>query len=228
MKGRFSVFIMFFLLVSTAETQNPQGDKYANEDISSFMPKGYALRQVESSDLNQDGLQDKLLVLESDPQVDTTFLESDGDSAAVKHIYSISKVTSRSVIILIRQKNGRLKQYLRNDDALPGSEENPMAHMSSAFLGVTVQGSTFSYSDASHDEMGACQTTKTFKYDKKANDWFLDAIIDSCADANPSGDSYWGPYKETRHRTATDFGKVPFTQYSCSKQYGVRPNLTKK
>jgi len=219
MKGRFFIFLASFILTTTSEAQNPEVDKYANEDLSSFIPKGFIIANTVCADLNVDGIPDRLLVLVTDYDPDNNSNEL--DSVANKRSDTSMTWLYRPVLILIRQKNGKLTQLKKSNDIIQaelvgGGPFNGVE----PFGGANASTGSFSLVFSARGGGQDCDETVTFKYNKKAKDWLLESIVDMCSDVNPDGEEpYWGPRKEVGRKTIKDFGKVSFSEYNYDKAY---------
>ena len=212
MKRWLIVFAVMLMLVTTSWAQKPEKGKYVAESLSAFIPKGYIIANNASVDLNADSLPDKLLVIEVDPDLDSIELTKLSDAKV--------DVTARPVILLIRQKNGLLKQVKRNDYIIQYE-----AYWAGSitrvdpFSGSNAGTGRFSFGFASRGGGQNCERTITFSYNRKADDWYLTQIVNMCSDENPSGEPYWGPPKEAGRRTPKEFGLVSFSEYNYDKPY---------
>ncbi len=180
------------------------------DKLSRFIPKGYVIKDSLRADLNFDGRKDLLMVLQFDEHMDSVTRK--------KNYTDTFDFTLRPMIILVRQKNGELKQVRRNDHVIDhhtvwiggtGGED--------PYAGVDVEDGNFSFNIASHGGGQSCTTTTEFCYSFNENDWFLEEVITSCTDFNAPDDNY--DVKETSKHTAVDFGKVRFTDYNFNTEY---------
>lgn len=164
------------------------------QSIGSFIPYGYKFLREYTDDLNNDGIKDKLLLIEQD-----TTIKKDNSSKI------------RPLLILLGQKDQSLKEIARNDFVIFDDEST--AYGGDAFDiedGIKIERGKFTISHFYHifNELSSQQFT--FKYDEKKKDWFLtkqtfNSEIDNQVsdDTTTVSDIY----------TAKDFGSISFRDY---------------
>ncbi len=145
-----------------------------------------------SADLNGDGLNDYLVVLEMQ--------KKNPSHADIKE-------KQRPALIIIRQKDGSLKQVKRNDIVISCSTCSLPGGLIDGFSGITVASRTFSISN---QQMGsAYQTTYTYKfgYSKRDSTWQL-VQVETTQERLDSDDSL----KDIR-TPPNSFGKIDFADF---------------
>lgn len=161
--SQIASYILFFLLGCNSLTKLKLTDSTSlvkeiqSKSSSQFIPKGYNLIKEYSGDLNNDGLEDKLLLIEL--------------KASNKKDNS-SKI--RPLLILLAQKNKTLKEVSRNDFLI--FDDEATAYGGDAFNsldGIKIENGKFTISYFYHifNELSSQQFT--FKYVKAKNNWFL-------------------------------------------------------
>ena len=172
----------------------PKTKKTELQSISSFIPYGYRFLKEYTGDLNNDGLEDKLLLIEQD-----TNIKKD----------SSSKV--RPLLILLGQKDQSLKEIARNDFVI--FDDEATAYGGDAFDiedGIKIEKGKFTISYFYHifNELSSQQFI--FKYDETKNDWFLTKqTFNSDMDNQVSDDTT----TVSDIYTAKDFGSISFRNY---------------
>ncbi|HRO75407.1 MAG TPA: hypothetical protein PLP27_04595 [Crocinitomicaceae bacterium] len=165
------------------------------DELLEFIPTNYSILNNTSGDLNLDGINDCILVLKKNGE-DT-----------------LSDVTEnperRPLLILLRDKNNKLKLAKRNDNTVLCVDCGGV--LGDPFMGITIKNGYFS---VEHYGGSAWRWTYivTYKYSKEDNEWLLHKA---------GGDSYHTsePNKvESSVRTTKDFGKVKFETFDIYEE----------
>jgi|GEM_PF-2426433 len=172
----------------------PATRKTQSQSVSDSIPKGYKFLREYVGDLNNDGIEDKLLLIEQD----TTIKKNNS-----------SKI--RPLIILVGQKDLSLKQIARNDFII--FDDEATAYGGDAFEGedgIKIEKGKFTISYFYHVFNELSSQLFTFKYDETKKDWFLtEQTFNSGMDTQVSDDT-----TTVRHiYTIKDFGIISFKDY---------------
>ncbi|NLL28705.1 MAG: hypothetical protein GX259_07900 [Bacteroidales bacterium] len=169
-------------------------DSSPNE-LLEFLPTNYSILNATSGDLNLDGINDYILVLKKNDE-DSLFFVSDGPE-------------KRPLLILIRDKNNKLKLVRRNDNTVYCFGCGGI--MGDPFMGITIKNGYFS---VEHYGGSAWRWTRiiTYKYSKKDNEWFLHK------DGSESFYVFEPENVESKIKTTKDFGKVKFEEFDIYKE----------
>lgn len=162
--------------------------------INDFVPKGYKLIKEYAGDLNNDGLEDKLLLIEKDTAT------SKNNSPKV-----------RPLLILLGQKDLGLKEVARNDFVI--FDDEATAYGGDAFNagdGIAVEKGKFTINYFYHVFNELASQQFTFKYDQAKKDWFLTRqTFSSEMDGQVSDDAT----TIIDIYTPKDFGVISFRNY---------------
>jgi len=168
-----------------------QFDRELPPELGSFIPEGYVALAHTYGDLNKDKKDDVLLILKH--------IDEEKNSDVNEN------PVSRPLLIIIRQKDGSLKQVARNDSVVlcfncGGAFGDPYA-------GTTIKNGYFSIEHYGGSSW-KWERIITFKYDKKGNTWLLhrDGTIRYQPDNSVGGEDIF---------TTKNFGKVEFEKFSA-------------
>lgn len=160
MKALFA--LVFFTAIQATSFADEQTDKIPPE-IRPFAEEGTIIYDWKSSDLNGDGLDDYLVVLEKQKK------KPENPDIQVKE---------RPLLIIIRQKDNTLKLVKRNDLAVACSTCGGRVG-DDGFTRITASKGKFSIRN--HIMGTAYQTSDTynFGYSRRDNTWQLVSVVDS-------------------------------------------------
>jgi len=187
----------FFLLLLTATSGMVWAQQPGTEDLGSFVPKGYKLRYQYNGDLNQDSLQDKIIVVETDRSL--------GDDSLRALLPPGTNLLKRPVIILLRQPDHSLKRVTRNDQAIGQVLGN-----TDPFTTIRCGIGTFTIEQTVQDGSQHCTIASRFEWSAKQSDWYLKLYSHSCIFTTAGAGSDDAGYKE---KTPKNFGKITFGKY---------------
>ena len=162
-----------------------------SDDLSSFIPKNYAILDTASGDLNLDAVEDKIVVL-----------NKKGEDTLSNYGIHTEK---RPLLILIRDKNNKLHLSKRNDNTVYCVDCGGV--MGDPFTGITIKNGYFSIE---HYGGSGWRWTRiiTYKFEKDKNDWFLhkDGGVSFHA-SNP---------EDTKEivKTKKEFGEIRFQDFN--------------
>jgi len=178
-------------LTTTNNDPNIEGLKQTTDksqsELLKFIPKNYSILDSVTGDLNLDKINDYILVLKKNGENDTT---------------------RRPLLILIRDKNNKLKLVRRNDNTVYCIDCGGI--MGDPFMGITLKNGYFS---VEHYGGSAWRWTRivTYKYFRQDNEWFLHK------DGTESFHVSEPEKVERTIKTKKDFGKVTFEQFDIYK-----------
>jgi hypothetical protein len=166
-----------------------QFDRELPLELGQFIPDGYVALGHAYGDLNKDKKDDVILILKNMDEEKTSDVNAN--------------VEARPLLIILRQKDGSLKQVARNDSVVlcyncGGAFGDPYA-------GISIKNGYFSIEHYGGSSW-KWERVITFKYDKKANNWFL----------HRDGTIRYQPSNEIGGEeilTTKDFGKVEFEKF---------------
>jgi hypothetical protein len=195
MKTRVVLFLVFCLSAVTVNAQTSEAIKVPAE-VQAFIEKDSKAIALESADLNGDGLQDYILVIER-PEL-----------TAAKYGYDVQQ---RPLLILVRNNENKLSEVKRNEQIVYCSDCGGV--MGDPFMGVTVGKNTFT---VNHYGGSAWRWELSYKFNYSRIDktWQLVRIEKT---------SYHNvrPMKETLEKTVLtppkDFGKVDIAEFDPAK-----------
>jgi len=194
-----ALFIFLFFLViqysSLAEELSPS--KNTPAEIQLFAEKGTFIIDWKSADLNGDGLDDYLIVLEIQKKI-----PSDPDM----------NEKQRPVLLLIRQQDDSLKLVKRNDQIVTCSTCG--GNFVDGFAGMSIAKNRFSISN--HLQGTTAQTTKTysFAYSRRDETWQLVRI-------ETIQEELFSEEKFTRLKIPpVDYGKIDFSDFNPNNYRG--------
>jgi hypothetical protein len=198
MKAGFLIPILFLASLAIAAQGEYIPMKDAPSEVKPFVEKDYLPLAIESADLNGDGLQDYVVVLEkqkaepTDPDIEEN---------------------QRRLLILIRETGGGLKEVKRNDKIVFCSTCGGV--MGDPFVGVEAGNKTFKVSHYG----GSAQRWAieyTFNYSRKDNTWQLVRVKEedfSASDPNKIKTRLYTPPK--------DYGKIDIADFDPEHWKGV-------
>jgi len=167
-----------------------QFDRELPLELGQFIPDGYVVLGHAYGDLNKDKKDDVIMILKNMDEEKTSDVNEN--------------VEARPLLIILRQKDGSLKQVASNDSVVlcyncGGAFGDP-------YTGITIKNGYFSIEHYGGSSW-KWERIVTFKYDKKANNWFLhkDGIV-RYQPTNEKGSEII--------RTSKDFGKLAFEKFS--------------
>jgi len=165
-------------------------------ELLEFLPTNYSVLDTVSGDLNLDGINDYILVL-----------KKNGEDTLSNVIDNPEK---RPLLILLRDKNNKLKLVRRNDNTVYCIDCGGM--MGDPFMGITIKNGYFS---VEHYGGSAWRWTRiiTYKYSKQDNEWFLHK------DGSESFHASEPEKVESNIKTIKDFGNVKFEEFDIYKEY---------
>lgn len=174
-------------LVSNISTNQEQA--VVNE-LQKFIPENYLLLDSLSSDLNQDGLKDYLLILKNKGEVAL--------SNVVEH------PEKRPLLILIQNKSNQLELKSKNENVVYCVDCGGM--MGDPYVTMVYKDGYFSIE---HYGGSTWRWTRiiTFKYNKTKDDWFLHK------DSSESFRVDDTEKVQTNIKTTKDFGVVRFNEF---------------
>jgi hypothetical protein len=164
-------------------------------NLSHFLPEGYSILDTARGDLNLDSIPDMLLLLHK-----TTLTREDSiaeDSATESLV--------RPLVILIGNKDGTFTYRVENDYAV-------MCRKCGGAFGDPYSGLVIKKGYFSADHYGGSRerwsASVTFKYDKRADDWFL----------HKNGGSSYDQFDDEKSstewvKTKKDFGVIRFEDF---------------
>jgi hypothetical protein len=159
------------------------------------VPTNFSLLDSICGDLNLDEINDYILVL-----------KKNGED-------SLSKVVDdperRPLLILLREKDNKLKLVRRNDNTVSCIDCGGM--MGDPFMGITIKNGYFS---VEHYGGSAWRWYRiiTYKFSKQENEWFLHKVgLESYHASEPEK-------VESKIRTTKDFGKIKFEEFDIYKE----------
>jgi len=151
--------------------------------ISKFIPKGSTFLRVDKGDLNRDGIEDAILVLE----------KKDGN---------------RPLLILLGTKNQTYKLKAQNENIVYRADSG--GARGDPFYGVVIKNGYFSVShEGGSRERWSVLTT--FKYNAKKRNWFLHKESGTTFDTRTSSGIV--EEIENYVKTVKDFGVISFEEY---------------
>ena len=164
-------------------------------ELLEFVPSNYSVLDTLSGDLNLDEINDYILVL-----------KKNGEDTLSNVIDNPER---RPLLILLRDKNNKLKFAKRNDNTVYCIDCGGV--MGDPFMGLTIKNGYFS---VEHYGGSAWRWTRiiTYKYSKQENDWFLHK------DGSESFHASEPEKVESNIRTTKDFGKIKFTEFDIYKE----------
>jgi len=186
-------------LTPTENSPKRESFKQAVDNLPSellpFLPTNYSVLDTVSGDLNLDGINDYILVL-----------KKNGEDTLSNVIDNPEK---RPLLILLRDKNNKLKLVRRNDNTVYCIDCGGM--MGDPFMGITIKNGYFS---VEHYGGSAWRWTRiiTYKYSKQDNEWFLHK------DGSESFHAAEPEKVESKIRTTKDFGNVKFEEFDIYKE----------
>ncbi len=183
--------------VIITEVTDTEGVKNLPEVISKFVPKGFAVINVTSGNLNLDDYSDTILVLK----------QNDEETS--------QEEVKRPLLILLGQADRSFKLEKRNDVAVfcfacGGIGGDP-------FVGITIKNGYFSIEHG----VSAGQhwdDVATFKYDKTKQNWFLHKEGYESYDMTDNPDQQGLTKTFDRQRTVKDFGIISFDNFDIYKR----------
>jgi hypothetical protein len=160
-----------------------------------FVPTNYSVLDTVSGDLNLDKINDYILVL-----------KKNGEDTLSNVIDNPER---RPLLILLSDKNNKLKLAKRNDNTVYCIDCGGI--MGDPFMGITIKNGYFS---VEHYGGSAWRWTRivTYKYSKQDNEWFLHK------DGSESYHTSEPEKVESNIRTTKDFGKVKFEEFDIYKE----------
>ncbi|PXV59804.1 hypothetical protein SAMN04487785_101225 [Dyella jiangningensis] len=161
------------------------------DDLNAFATDGYRLMDSLTSDLNDDGRPDALLVL--DPP-------ADGDK-------KLGQGTPRRVLIVVRGESGQLHEAARNDKIVPCSACGGLAGDPYAFTRVERGQFTISNGGGSRERWS---DDYTFTYSTERKDWLLSKVTRSVSDEETNA-------HKAIELTPKDFGDITFKDFDPGK-----------
>lgn len=183
--------LLFLLFISCQTEQDNDSEKTSLElsesqivenELKAFIPEGYKLVGDWTADLNLDSIDDKLIEIELDSNI-------------------------RPLIILIRQKDGTLRQVARNDHAIKWDycDWNLFAEVE------VVQTGSFTISFFKHCYGRPLSEDISFKYSTAQKNWFLNEYSVTIGSNSPSDGGEYPTTKITK--TEKEFGQITFEEY---------------
>jgi hypothetical protein len=128
-------------------------DAVIPDEIKPFLLKGYEILSLDTADLNNDKLRDAILVIRN-PAEDSSYDER----------------MIRPLLLLIRQKDGKLKQVVRNNDAIMGRHDGGM--MGDPWAGMSVLKNGFGLAFYGGSSWRWAYYYE-FRWNKLKKNWFL-------------------------------------------------------
>jgi hypothetical protein len=195
-------FLLIGLALFTAPYFACAGDKIPldkiPDEVKAFVEKNTEPISVTEADLNGDGLQDFVLILEKQNGVND---EAKG---------------ARTLLILLRQPDGQLKEAKRNDKVVYCATCGGM--MGDPFQGIAAGTKTFSISQCGGSAWRWTADYK-FNYSRKDDTWQLVRIEESSYKAS-------APHKVKRkiYTSPKYFGKIDIAEFDPDKWKGQGSN----
>jgi len=191
MKPTFILLLTICLAVMTVNAQK-EAIKVPSE-VQPFVDNGTIPITLESADLNGDGLQDYILILERP------------DFTAAKYGYDVQQ---RPLLILVRGKDNKLSEVKRNEQIVYCSDCGGV--MGDPFMGVTVGKNTFT---VNHYGGSAWRWELSYKFNFSRIDktWQLVQIKKANFHAADEKNTM-----EREIKTPKDFGKVDLADFKTS------------
>ena len=187
--ARLFLCVIACCFLTAAADMEPE---YVNEakipaEVRPFILRGMKLLAMERADLNGDGLNDYLLVLEKPGQVER----------------------QRPLLIVLRTPDGKLTLAKRNDRAVFCSTCGGM--MGDPFQGIKAGKKTFTISHYGGSAW-RWSTETTFAYSRKDRTWQLVLVRDDSFHASDPEKVTSKEYKPPR-----DYGKIDFADFDPEK-----------
>lgn len=212
MSFRTNKFLMLILLIGACDASPPEADVTAarglsavlgttdepafvgNEEVKEvklLIEKGAAVLASQRGDLNGDGSQDVVLVLDH---------PADGEG-------KLGRGEHRSLLLFVRDDSGKLSKAGQNDTIVPcatcgGMVGDPFCYVrvGNGTFTVVVEGGS---RERWFDEY-------VFDYSMERDGWFLDSVNHGLTD------TFTGEAKQTE-MTSADFGVIGFDEFDPSK-----------
>jgi hypothetical protein len=192
MMMKFALFVLIALaaLPAFADDGPPIPPEKIPREVLPFVEKGTRLIALERADLNGDGLQDYVIVLEKQKAN-----PSDDDI----------EENQRPLLILVRQPDGALKEVKRNEKIIFCSTCGGV--MGDPFRGVKTGPKTFT---VRHDGGSADRWSNeyTFNYSLKDNTWQLVRVMEETHSAVRPGKA-----KTRIYTPPKDYGKIDIQDF---------------
>ena len=201
---RFLVFVSLTGLLPLASIAQYKHKKSPPDEILPFILTGYSVLDMESGDINKDGIDDIILILKKN--------DEDSTSDVNEH------PEARPLLLLLRSRDGKLTLAARNDSTVYCVNCGGM--LGDPYTGITIMNGYFSIE---HYGGSSWRWTRiiTYKYSTKDKWWYLHRDGSEYTKMNPSTDPNAeaminaGPDKI---RTEKNFGKVRFEDFSIYKE----------
>jgi len=171
------------------EEDSPDTVLSISPHLAQFVPKGYAILNVTSGNLNLDQYTDMIMILKQIGEDG----EEDGESA-------------RPLLILLGQSDNSYKLVARNDDVVFNSIAGGV--MGDPFERVIIENGDFSVEHYGGSRWRWTYNI-TFKYSSKDTNWYLHEIRED------TYDSFEPDNVSTEIRTTKDFGNILIDKYSA-------------
>lgn len=170
---------------------------YVPIEISAFAEKGYRIIHWISSDLNGDGLDDYLLVIEKRKK---DILGPDDSEIGVDSEH-------RSILIIIRQPDQTLKLVKRND-IVASCKTCSGVYTANAFLQIIASKRSFSIRTQYQGTAFLDTFTYNFGYSRRDNTWQLIRVHENYEAERVQDESFVKIYTPPK-----DFGKIDFVDF---------------
>ena len=200
MKSLFSIIIFLVLRTSCLAYESP---KIVPSEIIPFEDLGSRIIEYKQADLNGDGIQDYLIILEVQKK---ETLDPDIDQKR------------RSVLILIRQQDNSLKLVKRNNNLAACSTCG--GTFVDGFAELLVYKREFSISNHSGGNSASTAYTYTFAYSRRENTWQLIRVETKQEELSKDKE-----YKYVM-KPPNDFGKIDFADFDSDLYLGQGDGYT--
>lgn len=200
MKSLFFIIFIFIFRTSCSAFESP---KVVPPEIIPFEDLGSKIIDYKQADLNGDGIQDYLIVLEVQKK---QTLDSD----------IVQK--RRSVLILIRQQDKSLKLAKRNNNVVACATCG--GTFVDGFAEILVNNRKFSISNHSGGNSANTVDTYTFAYLRRENTWQLNRVETKQEELSKDSE-----YKYVM-KPPNDFGKIDFADFDSDLYLGQGDGYT--
>jgi len=167
-----------------------ENTKVIPSELQPFITKNYLILDTLSSDLNQDGLNDYLLILKNKDEETLSDVSEHPEK--------------RPLLILIRNKANQLELKSQNDNVVFCVDCGGM--MGDPYVTMVYKDGYFSIEHYGGSSWRWVHII-TFKYDKKKNDWYLHKDVSEGFHTDDLQNI------KTNKRTVKDFGIVRFNEF---------------
>lgn len=180
---------------SDASPDSERNEVYMSDFLFQFIPHDYDILDTVVGDLNLDGINDYILVINR--YEEEKYYEYDEiDESAIKRFF----------LILLGDKNNQLDLYRENKDAVYCL--HCAGGMGEPYIKTVIKNGNFSIELHGGDNTRRWDRTVTFNYSKQEDEWFLHKDrFTSYFLVDPNN-------ADTKIRTTKDFGRIKFEKFN--------------